>query len=89
MLFKNKIPLGKEIVYCGECQHKYFKDQYIFCKYRVGPLRSNGFCEKGIKKPMVHCKDCIHHASFFPICMVEKQLRFVDDEDSCFKGERK
>ena len=35
------------IVNCVDCKHKYFKDFGAFCPYRFGPLRPDGYCERG------------------------------------------
>lgn len=39
------------------------------------------------QKQGVSCKDCLHHASFFPWCILKE--RIVDDKDSCRKAEKK
>lgn len=86
MLLKRKFPLGKEITYCYECTHR----TYDLCPFRRDRVTSNGFCDKGSRTPVVvHCKDCVYHADFFPVCTYEPQLRFVQDNDTCFKGEEK
>lgn len=38
------------IVHCRDCKHRYPKDFSAYCHHRVGPLKPDGFCDRGERR---------------------------------------
>ena len=39
-----------DVVRCHLCKHIFFKDFSAYCRYRVGALRPDGYCERGERR---------------------------------------